>query len=363
MQIFDQVKVVAFFDSPESKLSKVFSVFLLSLIYLTVILVIVQERFSDIYLPYKSEFSFVENFILFIFFIELIIRIVFTKDRFGYIFSFYGLIDILAVVPGMLAFVLPIPLDSTWLRVFRIFRMARVLKTLGKARGNGIIGKVVPYVAIAIGYKGVLIIFESYEWWPEISNIGFVISVVGFSLAVLLGTKLNVTNGRIFQIEDAVCRIVGSMRDMQSVDIIRPAMKQWSLLLYNTLTHPQDGKSKAVDKMRLETDIFEEVLEKNDIGGPNTAGFHRDVSFLLHRVLARTPVVYDNFLRIIITFYMLVIIFVVPGIGGLVMTILMVYVLGGMYFLIEDMDDPLNYEEGSFIDVRLDSLKFFNQKN
>ena len=94
MQIFDQVKVVAFFDSPESKLSKVFSVFLLSLIYLTVILVIVQERFSDIYLPYKSEFSFVENFILFIFFIELIIRIVFTKDRLGNIFSFYGLIYI-----------------------------------------------------------------------------------------------------------------------------------------------------------------------------------------------------------------------------------------------------------------------------
>jgi len=43
--------------------------------------------------------------------------------------------------------------------------------------------------------------------------------------------------------------------------------------------------------------------------------------------------------------------------------VLMVYVLGGMFFLIEDMDDPLSYEDDSFIDVRLDALEFFNKKN
>jgi len=83
----------------------------------------------------------------------------------------------------------------------------------------------------------------------------------------------------------------------------------------------------------------------------------------LHRVLAKTPAVYDGFLRIVITLYISVLIFIVPGIGGLILTVLMVYVLGGMFFLIEDMDDPLSYEDDSFIDVRLDALEFFNKKN
>ena len=354
-------KVINFLDCPKTKLGKFFSVFLLILIYLTVVLVIVQERFSESYLIYKDEISFIENFILFIFAAELIARLVFVKDKFKYVFSFYGVVDILAVVPGMLAFILPIPLDSAWLRVFRIFRITRVLKMLSKKQGNGIIGKIMPYVAIAVGYKGVLIIFEGYDWWPKIENMNTAVSVIGFSLAVLLGTKMSVTNNRIFQIEDAVCRVVGSMRDMQSIEAIRPAMKKWSILLYKTLKHPQIDKGEAVDKMRSETDSFEVVLESNGVGGPNTAGFHRDVSFLLHRVLAKTPAVYDGFLRIVITLYILVLIFIVPGIGGLVLTVLMVYVLGGMYFLIEDMDNPLSYEEDSFIDVRLDALEFFKK--
>ena len=354
-------KVINFLDCPKTKLGKFFSVFLLILIYLTVVLVIVQERFSESYLIYKDEISFIENFILFIFAAELIARLVFVKDKFKYVFSFYGVVDILAVAPGMLAFILPIPLDSAWLRVFRIFRITRVLKMLSKKQGNGIIGKIMPYVAIAVGYKGVLIIFEGYDWWPKIENMNTAVSVIGFSLAVLLGTKMSVTNNRIFQIEDAVCRVVGSMRDMQSIEAIRPAMKKWSILLYKTLKHPQIDKGEAVDKMRSETDSFEVVLESNGVGGPNTAGFHRDVSFLLHRVLAKTPAVYDGFLRIVITLYILVLIFIVPGIGGLVLTVLMVYVLGGMYFLIEDMDNPLSYEEDSFIDVRLDALEFFNK--
>jgi hypothetical protein len=356
-------KIIDFLDCPKTKLGKFFSVFLLTLIYLTVVLVIIQERFNEVYLIYEHEINFVENFILFVFATELTVRLISTRDKFKYIFSFYGMVDILAVVPSMLAFVLPVPLDSTWLRVFRIFRMTRVLKMLGKNQGNGIAGKVAPFVAIAIGYKGVLIIFEGYAWWPEIEGINVAISVVGFSLAVLLGAKLNIINSRIFQIEDAVCRIVGSMRDMQSVTAIRPSIFKWSNLLYKTLTHPPRGKKEMVNKMRDETDLLEEVLENNSVGGPNTAGFHRDVSFLLHRVLAKTPAVYDGFLRIIITLYMTVLIFVVPGIGGFVMTILMVYVLGGIYFLIEDMDSPLSYENDSFINVRLDALEFFNKKN
>ena len=51
------------------------------------------------------------------------------------------------------------------------------------------------------------------------------------------------------------------------------------------------------------------------------------------------------------------------GIVGLVSSILLVYVLSGIYFLIADMDKPLDFSDDSFIDVRIDALEFFNEVN
>jgi hypothetical protein len=52
----------------------------------------------------------------------------------------------------------------------------------------------------------------------------------------------------------------------------------------------------------------------------------------------------------------------VPGVPGLLASLLTVFILGGMYYLIEDMDDPLSFEEGSFIDARIDALTYWNRK-
>ena len=54
-------KVIEFLDNPKTKLGKFFSIFLLALIYLTVLLVIVQERYPDNYLIYKDQINFVEK--------------------------------------------------------------------------------------------------------------------------------------------------------------------------------------------------------------------------------------------------------------------------------------------------------------
>ena len=60
-----------------------------------------------------------------IFTIEYLLRILFSDKRIKYIFSFYGLIDIIAILPFHLAM---LPFDLRFIRIFRVFRILRVLK-------------------------------------------------------------------------------------------------------------------------------------------------------------------------------------------------------------------------------------------
>ena len=65
-----------------------------------------------------------EIFCVIIFSIEYVLRIFVAKNPFKYIFSFYGIIDLLAILPFYLSDVLKL----TSLRAFRIFRIFRLFK-------------------------------------------------------------------------------------------------------------------------------------------------------------------------------------------------------------------------------------------
>jgi voltage-gated potassium channel len=55
---------------------------------------------------------------------EYLARIVLAERRLGYVFSFYGLIDLLAILPSVLA----VGIDLRFLRVVRLLRVLRLLK-------------------------------------------------------------------------------------------------------------------------------------------------------------------------------------------------------------------------------------------
>ena len=70
-----------------------------------------------------EKFEFVS---IVIFSIEYVLRVLVTKKPLRYIFSFYGIIDILAILP----FYLNRFLDLRFLRAFRVFRIFRALKLI-----------------------------------------------------------------------------------------------------------------------------------------------------------------------------------------------------------------------------------------
>ena len=74
----------------------------------------------------KEYLRFIEVITVVIFSVEYVLRIVAAENVSKYVFSFYGLIDLVAIMP----FYLASGLDLRAVRVFRLLRLLRILKLL-----------------------------------------------------------------------------------------------------------------------------------------------------------------------------------------------------------------------------------------
>jgi voltage-gated potassium channel len=116
----------------------IFNRFVYGLILLNVVAMIMESH-QEIYVPYKSWFEKFELISVLVFSIEYIIRLVYNfnegkvKGLFKYIFSFYGIVDLLSILPFYLNQLMTI--DGRFLRILRLFRLTRIFK-LGKESEN-----------------------------------------------------------------------------------------------------------------------------------------------------------------------------------------------------------------------------------
>ena len=110
-------------DTPAGKW---FDVVLIFSILLSVVAVML-DSVTGIRENYGSWFYTVEWFFTILFTIEYILRIVCVGRPIGYITSFYGIVDLLAIIPTYLSIVLP---GSQYLLVIRILRILRIFRVL-----------------------------------------------------------------------------------------------------------------------------------------------------------------------------------------------------------------------------------------
>ena len=110
-----------------SPTGKIFDYFIQILIFLSLFAVSL-ETLPDKGPLLTSILNSFELFCLTVFTIEYLLRIFVAEKPFKYIFSFYGIIDFLAVAP----FFFPTKdlIDLRFLRAFRIFRLFRALKLI-----------------------------------------------------------------------------------------------------------------------------------------------------------------------------------------------------------------------------------------
>lgn len=115
--------------------SSPFNIVIFGLILISIVLLIV-ESINPMYSNYKKIIDISNSIIMTVFVIEYILRIYISeltnpstsklRSAFKFIFSFYGLIDLLALLPFLLPFVIRI--DFRFLRILRAFKFFRILK-------------------------------------------------------------------------------------------------------------------------------------------------------------------------------------------------------------------------------------------
>ncbi len=113
-------------DTPAGKR---FDILLITAILISVVAVIL-ESIETIESQYAFQLHTIEWFFTILFTIEYGLRLYCSPNPRGYATSFYGLIDLLAVLPTYLSLIIPSTNLLLIIRLFRVLRIFRVLKLL-----------------------------------------------------------------------------------------------------------------------------------------------------------------------------------------------------------------------------------------
>lgn len=119
-------KVYTVIYQTDTKAGRLFDLILLGLILLSVLLVM-METVAEFNSKYHSYLIFMEWIITILFTIEYLLRILIINRPIRYIFSFYGIIDLLAILPMYVSLLV---IGTNILTVIRALRLLRLFKIL-----------------------------------------------------------------------------------------------------------------------------------------------------------------------------------------------------------------------------------------
>lgn len=126
-------QIVNHTDSPEGR---AFDIILIFCIVISSSLIIL-ESVESIHFRFGFYLILFQYVFLAIFTLEYFLRVIIVENKRGYILSFFGIIDLLAILPFYLSFFMPLgrifPLVRTLrlLRLFSIFKMGRYVRESG----------------------------------------------------------------------------------------------------------------------------------------------------------------------------------------------------------------------------------------
>ncbi|MBS7558610.1 MULTISPECIES: ion transporter [Pseudomonas] len=99
----------------------------LLLIILASLVIVILDSIDEVHSNYADVLAYIEWGFTLIFLIEYGLRLYCSPKPLRYAFSFYGLVDLLAIVPGILALYYS---DAQYLLIIRIIRMLRIFRVL-----------------------------------------------------------------------------------------------------------------------------------------------------------------------------------------------------------------------------------------
>ncbi len=106
---------------------KVFDIILIWAIILSV-LTVVLESVNSYQAKYGEIFYYLEWFFTILFTVEYIFRLISLRKPLRYVFSFFGIVDFLAIAPTYLSLLIPGVQYLLTIRILRLLRIFRILK-------------------------------------------------------------------------------------------------------------------------------------------------------------------------------------------------------------------------------------------
>lgn len=124
----------------DSREGKIFDIVLIVAILFSIILVML-ESVNELDAKYHNFFNISEWVITILFSIEYVLRIITVKKPKKYIFSFYGIIDLLSTIPKYISLFIGGAHALVALRALRLLRIFRILKLVRFVGATNMLGK------------------------------------------------------------------------------------------------------------------------------------------------------------------------------------------------------------------------------
>ena len=115
----------AIIEETNTTAGRIFDLFIQALIVASIITFSI-ETLPDLEDKTKDFLFYVETFIVVIFTIEYLLRIYIADKKSDYIFSFYGIVDFIAIAP----FYISLGMDLSSVRILRMLRLFRLFKLI-----------------------------------------------------------------------------------------------------------------------------------------------------------------------------------------------------------------------------------------
>jgi voltage-gated potassium channel len=123
-----------------TRMGRIFDIALLWAIVLS-ILIIILESVKDLNDRYGTYFRIIEWVISILFTIEFLIRLWVVKKKSGYIFSFFGMVDLLTILSFYLSLIFPGSRPLVMLRAVRLLRIFRIYQLTHYLSESAVLGK------------------------------------------------------------------------------------------------------------------------------------------------------------------------------------------------------------------------------
>lgn len=356
-----QLWLRAAFDEPRTKPQILVTLVSMAAVVGSIFHIAFVSEHPDTVQEYVATVDGIEWAFTIFFTIEIALRIFAKPDPRDYVLTRYGLIDILAVAPTWLSLLFTGLPSLNWLRALRLVRLLRIVDVLRRAPGAasggwGLLLQLAPFMAYAFILKTIIVVLEGAGLWFEIPGLTLVISVIGFAIGVLLSTRLGTVQARMYDFEVSIANLAATVR------IIRDSVPDPELLRRFTRSLERYSQGEA------DYEEAQSALERVAAAGPGSVGapvwinFNQNAQFAVERLGVAGTSEYTRVLRNVIVIYIVAVLLVIPGLTGLLSAALVVYVLGGMFMLILNMEKPYSVAPDSLINADLAPLFRLNRE-